>query len=328
MTTRLCQTGILIRERSHHEAIGRREGSMDQIKSFAAIAQLRALLADLVDHVPIVIMVRGIRSAWIGHHLRERHAPAIESAGRLGRRNARRLAVLLVGICLVRVTAPTASAQDATAERHVVSAKHLVDQLALSNTDYAHGAPSVKWTAPVESHTDCSGFVDELLMHDDGYGADAFKRWFGSRRPTAERYHDAIVEGHGFERIASIESLRPGDFIAIKYLTRHDNTGHIMLVVEPPQSMRPSPPLMSGTNQWSVTVIDSSESGHGPTDTRHARGAAGRDHEGLGRGVFRLYATAEGGVAGFAWSTFKNSRFVAPDDEDVVLGRLIPAFQP
>lgn len=243
------------------------------------------------------------------------------------RRRVSSVVVILSAVHLYGAV-PAAFAQDATAAKHVASALQLVDGLDLSNTDYAHGAPHVTWTAPVASHADCSGFIDELLMHDDGYRAEDFKRWFDSRRPTAERYHDAIVEGRGFERIASIESLRPGDLIAIKYLTRHDNTGHIMLVVEAPQSMRPGLPLVPGTDQWSVTVVDSSASGHGPTDTRHGRGADGRDHDGLGRGVVRLYAASDGRVAGFTWSTLKTSRFVAPEDEDVVLGRPVPGFKP
>jgi hypothetical protein len=215
-----------------------------------------------------------------------------------------------------------------TTNPHVVSAERLVDQLDLANTNYEHGQGSVTWTGTVASHTDCSGFIDHLLMHDDGLGADDFKRWFGSRRPTAERYHDAIVEGRGFTRLGSVRDLRPGDLIAIKYLTRHDNTGHIMLVVDAPRRISPTLPVVDATTQWAVTVIDSSESGHGPTDTRHKRGADGRDHDGLGRGVFRLYADGRGEIAGFAWSTAKVSRFVAPADEHLVLGRLVEGFRP
>jgi hypothetical protein len=48
----------------------------------------------------------------------------------------------------------------------------------------------------------------------------------------------------------------------------------------------------------------------------------------LGRGVFRLYTDAGGSVTGFAWSTLKVSRFVAPADEHLVLGRLVPGFRP
>ena len=213
-------------------------------------------------------------------------------------------------------------------DAHVASAQHLVDQLALADTDYAHGRGSVSWTAPVASHTDCSGFIDHLLMHDDGRTPADFQRWFGTRRPTAERYHDAIVDGRGFTQVPSIAALQPGDLIAVKYLTRHDNTGHIMLVVDAPQRLSPAPAYVDGTTQWAVTVVDSSMSGHGPTDTRHKRGADGRDHDGLGRGVVRLYGSTNGEVAGFAWSTLKVSRFVAPADEHVVLGRFLPGFRP
>ena len=217
---------------------------------------------------------------------------------------------------------------DPNAVARVSAADALVDRLDLSNTDYAHGQGSVTWDGTVASHTDCSGFIDHLLAHVDGYSADDFKRWFGTRRPTAERYHDAIVEGRGFAPVAKIGELQPGDVIAIKYLTRHDNTGHIMLVVEPPRKISASVPLVDGTSQWVVTVIDSSESGHGPTDTRHKRGDDGRDHVGLGRGVVRLYANAQGEVAGFSWSTAKVSRYIAPQDEHVVLGRFVAGFRP
>jgi hypothetical protein len=211
---------------------------------------------------------------------------------------------------------------------HVATALDLVDHLDLANTDYAHGQGSVSWNGVLASHTDCSGFIDHLLMHDDGLTRDDFKHWLGTKRPTADRYHDAIAEGRGFTALPAVRELRPGDLIAIKYLTRHDNTGHIMLVVQAPQRMTPEPPYVDGTTQWSVTVVDSSESGHGTSDTRHKRGEGGRDHDGLGRGVFRLYADATGGVAGFAWSTTKASRFVAPQDEHVVLGRFVAGFHP
>ena len=233
-------------------------------------------------------------------------------------------ATLCLGIALIALQGRA----DAAEVQRVAAADQLVRQVDLSNTDYAHGQGSVTWEGTVASHTDCSGFIDHLLIHVDGYSADDFKRWFGSRRPTAERYHDAIVEGRGFAPVATIGDLLPGDVIAIKYLTRHDNTGHIMLVVEPPRRMSASIPFVDGTTQWAVAVIDSSESGHGPTDTRHKRGEGGRDHDGLGRGVVRLYGGAQGEVAGFAWSTAKASRFIAPQDEHVVLGRFVAGFRP
>ena len=162
----------------------------------------------------------------------------------------------------------------AATDPHVVSAERLVDQLDLANTNYEHGQGSVTWTGTVASHTDCSGFIDHLLMHDDGLAADDFKRWFGSKRPTAERYHDAIVEGRGFTRLGAVDELRAGDLIAIKYLTRHDNTGHIMLVIDAPQRMNAGPAVhrrhdaMVGGGDRQLRV--------GPRHDRHAAQARRR----------------------------------------------------
>jgi len=225
------------------------------------------------------------------------------------------------------LTAARAIAQVDAAARLAV-AEQLVRSLDLANTSYAHGPGSITWNGTVAAHTDCSGFIDHLLMHVDGTTPDDLKRWMGSRRPTARRYHDAIEQGRGFSALQTVAELRPGDLIAIKYLTRHDNTGHLMLVAEPPRRREATAPVVAGTTQYAVTVIDSSESGHGSTDTRHKRGANGRDHAGLGRGVVRLYADERDRVVGFAWSTLKASRFVAPHDEHVVLGRFVPGYRP
>src|SRR5262249_43286345 len=77
-----------------------------------------------------------------------------------------------------------------------------------------------------------------------------------------------------------------------------------------------------GTLQWELAIIDSSESGHGPTDTRHANGPNGKDHDGVGEGILRLYTDPAGTVVGFAWSTLSASKFKSPDDEHLVIGRL------
>ncbi len=95
-----------------------------------------------------------------------------------------------------------------------------------------------------------------------------------------------------------------------------------MLVADRPRRMAAKEPSIAGTIQWEVTIIDSSESGHGPTDTRHKKGADGKDHDGLGEGVLRIYSDTAGNVTGFAWSTQKVSKFKEPSDEHLVIGRL------
>ena len=61
---------------------------------------------------------------------------------------------------------------------------------------------------------------------------------------------------------------------------------------------------------------------------RHAKGTGGKDHDGLGEGVLRIYADAQGKVAGFSWSMQAASQFQDPKNEHLVIGRLKPGFKP
>jgi hypothetical protein len=224
-----------------------------------------------------------------------------------------------------------ASAQTGAGD-HLAAARDLVSRVDLDHTHYEHGQGTVTWSGPPSSYTDCSGFVDHLLMHAYGYSADDFKRWFGSRRPSAKRYYEAVVEQTGFTRLACVTDLRPGDFIVITYLKRTDNTGHIMLVDRVPEreTTRRETTRFGDPHgdAWLVRVIDSSESGHGPMDSRHKRGLNGRDHDGLGQGVLKLYADPQGHITGFSWSALSSSRFIGPDEEPVAFGRLVPGYKP
>jgi hypothetical protein len=232
-------------------------------------------------------------------------------------------AFILVVALLTGATCPAAEPPT-----HLAVAIDLVQHLSLQNTSYGHGEPQVTWQGKCQSHADCSGFVDALLMHCYGYSPNDFKRWFDSHRPSARRYHDAIVKQRGFRRIQHVAEVRPGDILAVKYFKRSDNTGHVMLVAGRPRRIASSRPVVTGADQWEVPVIDSSRSGHGPTDTRHHHGPDGKDHDGLGRGVLRIYSGKQGQVVGFSWSVSRASKFVAPNDEELVIGRLMPGFKP
>ena len=238
----------------------------------------------------------------------------------------KRLSFILAVLAAVLCTAAICRA--AEQPKHLAAAIDLLGRLDLENTSYRHGNPQVTWQGVCQSHTDCSGFLDALLMHCYGYGRDDFKGWFDSKRPSARRYHDAIVGERGFREIRLLSEALPGDILAVKYMNRTDSTGHVMLVSDRPRRIAPEEPVVAQTEQWEVPVIDSSHSGHGPTDTRHGRGPNGKDHDGLGSGVFRIYSDPEGRVAGFSWSATRASKFVAPDDEHLAIGRLIPGFKP
>ena len=201
-----------------------------------------------------------------------------------------------------------------------------------SDTSYQHKDGPVTWAGQAgaqsyASHTDCSGFINALLIQSFGLKPQDFQLWLNTRRPLAETYYKAIISQDGFTRIEQVGEMKPGDLIAIRYPPGYggDNTGHIMVVAGLPQGRPPSKPEISGTEQWEVPVIDSSESGHGPKDTRYIE--TGTFREGLGQGTFRLYSQFSGKVTGYAWSNFTNSDYFDMTTRPLVIGRLDLAFQ-
>jgi cell wall-associated NlpC family hydrolase len=209
------------------------------------------------------------------------------------------------------------------APQHLADALALVQNLDLDNTGYVHGEGSVTWDGTPEAYVDCSGFVNALLQHSYGYDQAQFELWFGTGRPTAADYHDAIVNQVGFTEIASLKDARPGDLLAVKYADpKPGSTGHIMVVAGPIRQIEPIGPLVDGTEQWEVPVIDSALSGHGPSDTRHGKGEGGKDHDGVGQGILRVYTDSDGNVLGYTWSTSPKSSFRDQDDHNLVIGRL------
>jgi len=228
--------------------------------------------------------------------------------------------------CIGVVIALTALAHSAVCQdaqpRHVAQAEALVRNLAgVEDNHYGKGRRVIHWDAgDASARTVCSSFVTLLLERTYGWTDDDFKTWMGARDPDAADYHDAVVKEKGFTRIRGIADIAPGDFIAIKYNDDSDDTGHVMLVDTAPEEQAATDPIIPGTTQYAVTVIDSSASGHGPTDTR-ARGK-GVYTGGIGRGTFRLYADGDGKIAGYAWSETKKSVYYHRPERALVVGRL------
>lgn len=196
------------------------------------------------------------------------------------------------------------------------------------------------------ARTQCATFVTRLLQLTYNLTPSHFTRWFDSKSPWARTYHDAIVNGSGFVRIFSIEDVLPGDIFAVKYWDPAEtNTGHVMIVVNIRKRAADKAPIVNGTAQYDVWVVDSSATYHGPSDTRRDPAPPG----GIGMGIARLYADsassysagelggfvrgslganttlpATGGIVGYTWSDFSNSKFYSHASDamrTMVIGR-------
>lgn len=205
------------------------------------------------------------------------------------------------------------------------SAEDLARRINLDDTDYRHGKWDVDWGAQPHCFTDCSGFLDAVLIHTYNWHRSDLEHWLHVSRPNAANYYDAIRGNNGFTPVARVQEIAPGDVLAVKYLHRTDNSGHIMIADGAAEAMTARPPVIAGTQQWQLAIIDCSESGHGPEDTRHKRGADGKDHAGLGRGILRLYTRVDGQPVGFSWSALKVSGFKGSDSEPIAIGRFVKA---
>jgi len=212
--------------------------------------------------------------------------------------------------------------------KHLAVARDLVQKLKGSGLNvYGGGKREIAWEAsPATARTVCSSFETLLLQHTYHLSDQAITNWFGLVNPKASDYHDEIVNGNRFRRILRVEDLRPGDYLAIRFYDGHENkkgaedTGHVMLVDEAPHPMEAVDPIVSGTTQFSIRVVDSSASGHGKEDTRHL--PSGGYSGGIGIGNFRIYANSSGEIAGCAWSTSPKSEFFHAPDRNLVAGRL------
>lgn len=227
---------------------------------------------------------------------------------------------------LVLAVASLSIGQKKIGQTPLEQAQVLVNELQPENTSYQHKDGYIKWKGEngaeiYESRVDCSGLINILLERSYGLTSSDFEKWMGKRRPYAEDYFDAIVEQSNFRLISKVGNVQPGDIIAIRYPPgTNENTGHIMIVAGTPTLRKATKPEIDDTEQWEVSVIDSSESGHGKTDTRHK--PDGTFGQGVGQGILRLYTTHDGQIVGYTWSTLSVSDYYDKSTRQLVVGRL------
>jgi hypothetical protein len=147
----------------------------------------------------------------------------------------------------------------------------------------------------------------------------------GATIPSASLWHDAIEQRvscelagewmrgkYHFVRRHKVRHIEPGDVLASKYdgsnsEIAEDATGHVMLVKKIQRVfISLGGPRVSGTDQYLVTVIDSTSRVHGPNDTRNPDR---KGNSGLGEGVIVLYSDAiSDTIYGWTWKVDPNPR--------------------
>lgn len=228
-------------------------------------------------------------------------------------------AVLASGMSLL---APSpAMGQEAMTPNHFVWAADLVTHVAPENNEY--GSPGyVTWAyvggqLEYRNRSLCTTFVTQVIKHAYALSNDELKRWFGSTSPNVALYHSTITREIGFKRVEAVGDIKAGDILAITY---PEGSGHVALAAGTAALRSPIYPVISGTSQYELPVMDSSSSGHGMTDTR--RQANGTWHQGVGKGTMRLYADSAGTIVGYSWSFQSGSTYYPRTVRDLVIGRI------
>lgn len=244
---------------------------------------------------------------------------------------------VLTSAAAIVVLARVGFAQATEPTSHLEWANLLVETLDPANNVYGSSPVYVYWAgyeghALSENRSKCSSFATELL--ERAYDVD-FVAWMGCSSPIADRYYETIAAQNGFVVISSLTSIQPGDFLAIKNgdagcynvtcgsFQGCSSSGHVALAAAIPTRRSNTSPLVAGTTQYALTIVDSSASYHGTTDTRYHAEVDGSDDNGVGRGVMRLYADSNGNIAGHTWSTFSNSVYYAQVTRPLIVGRLV-----
>lgn len=160
-------------------------------------------------------------------------------------------------------------------------------------------------------HFDCSGMINWMLERVDERALAAI----GRDRPVASSYVRTIQKApttrarDGWQRIADIELVQPGDLFAWRRpdsWPKGGNTGHIGIVIARPAKV----PHIEGA--YLVRVIDSTRWQH-QDDTR------ADDETGFGMGTILFMTDADRAPIGYAWHGSDSSGFYRTD---VVFGRI------
>lgn len=148
------------------------------------------------------------------------------------------------------------------------------------------------------AQTMCSSFLTLMIARTYDVNPVLWAALFGKEWPRARNYFntfDRLMLGGDTSK--TLDMIRPGTLGAIGYdENRNGHSGHCFIVLEAPISTGEK---RGKLKKYALRVADSSQSNHGPNDTRWTpEGQTG----GIGIGNMALWADDEGIVKGYSWS--------------------------
>jgi hypothetical protein len=221
-------------------------------------------------------------------------------------------------------------AQEAPVPKHLELARELVETVKPENNRYALTGPEgVHWDGTWFNkersvNTHCTGFVGAVLNKAGSNAVHLIEsKTYWKKYLRVENYQEAFMHGYGFNRLGTINDVMPGDFFLFTCKQMCSNSfgqaqGHIMIVDVKPYKRAPTPPIIEGTTQWAVVILDSADNPHDKKDTRWA--PDGKKRTGVGRGTMRIYTDDNGVPVGYT-SGF-NLKYHSIDERPIIFARV------
>jgi len=225
---------------------------------------------------------------------------------------------------------------------HLSLARDVVANVKPEDNEYTNSrrylrTPLDLFSSSYTVHTDCTGFVEEVLHRSSGFAPKFSTRKFPDRYSIID-YVDGINRGESFSKLTRIQDLQPGDFIAWKYVAgtaASGINGHIAMVATTPTPTGANAQNLKEAQQWEVTVIDSSTGPASPDDTRYVQGTSADQASsaltstsqarmkltGVGSGRFFIYTNEAGEVVGMAYGFRRAKINMQHTDWEIVMAR-------
>jgi len=217
---------------------------------------------------------------------------------------------------------------------HANFAEQLITYVQPANNVYDSNPTIVTWAgingaSIYQNRSTCSPFVTRVIKTAYNISDTTYKNWFGSTSPSSSQYYDAIIAQNHFQRIMTPQNIQRGDLVAINYLpcANKDSTGHMMMAMSAAVKRSvDTAPIIPGTEQYELSISDSSSSNHQASDAlgNPYNDTRGENGSGAGTGTIRLYKNVQTGqITGYTWSMSSASVYYSIDSCRVIaVGRL------
>lgn len=235
------------------------------------------------------------------------------------------LKYLVVGAAVL-VASALSLAEDAIPKHQVLAREFLANTKPENNShalrDRHTDMPSDGAGKTYVVHTDCIGFIEEVLRRSYGSVPQPLTKKFKTRWSIID-YVNSANQGAIFTKIDKVADLKPGDIVMWRYSDTNDKipehaNGHALLIDSVPEKVSGFLSKSWSYTQYRVRIIDSSDYPKGSSDPRNK--SAGRT--GVGGGTINLLADdKDGSIQGVDFDQAKSNPRYQGKDLVIVMAR-------